>query len=66
MRSRPHVIIARLNDEEMRIYERILNKAIQEHGYPRNKSEAFRLVLKAISERVGEENRRAFYEDLDV
>ena len=49
LRSRPHVVIARLSDEEYRIYVRIIHSVIRFGGAPKNKSDLFRLVLHRIN-----------------
>jgi hypothetical protein len=61
MRSRQHVVIARLSDKEYEDYERILRKASREYGYPRNKSEAFRIVLRLVNNKLKQEASDYFY-----
>jgi len=67
VRIRQHVIIARLNDKEYEIYERVLTRVRKEFHYPKNKSEALRLALLVIDQRLSAEARQYFYENcLDV
>lgn len=67
MRLRQHVVIARLSDEEYRIYIRILRKAIRLGSCPKNKSDVFRHVLKVIDVMLSNEAAVSFYtHSLDV
>jgi hypothetical protein len=54
MRSRQHVVIARLNDAEYASYKRILREAVlrTRDVSIRNKSDAFRLVLEMIERQL--------------
>ena len=63
MRSRQHVVIARLNDKEYEIYERVLDVA---KGCPKNKSERFRRVLFILNARLDREAAELFYQGLNV
>jgi len=66
-RSRQHVVIARLNDREHEIYQRVLSRVRKEFGRPKNDSEALRLALLIIEQRLTEEARQYFYEHcLDI
>jgi hypothetical protein len=63
MRSRRHVVIARLNEAEYAIYERILRKAVYGSGRSsRNRSERFRLALRILDEGLTREAAAYFYE----
>ena len=61
MRTRQHVVIARLSDKEYADYERILRKASRKYPYPRNKSESLRIVLRLVSEMLKQEASDYFY-----
>jgi hypothetical protein len=61
---KPHTVCARLTEEEYKQYESILNDAKRKHGWPRNKSEAFRMVLKECAELAKTEAMKSFYESL--
>jgi len=61
VRSRQHVVITRLNDEEYDIYQRVLRKAVRQSNYPQNNSEAFRIALKIINEELKQEAIERFY-----
>lgn len=67
MRSRQHVVITRLNDEEYAVYKRILMR-IRRAAIPiKNDSEAFRLALVLMRKQLNEEAMQYFYEHgLDV
>ena len=64
VRSRPHVIIARLDDSELRDFNYLLGSVGAR--WCSNKSEAFRKVLKVATELLREmrveEGRRLFFE----
>jgi hypothetical protein len=62
---KPHIVCARLTEEEYKEYERILNEARRKHGWPCNKSEAFRMVLKECAELAKTEAMKAFYANLE-
>jgi hypothetical protein len=63
VRSRRHVVIARLNEAEYEIYERILRKAMYgSKRFSRNSSERFRLALRIIDESLKREAMAHFYE----
>ena len=68
MRSRRHVVIARLNEAEYGVWQRILRKAAYgSRRYDLNSSERFRLALKIINEQLNAEAAKYFYEHcLDV
>jgi len=67
MRSRQHVVIARLSDEEYEVYQWVLRRGERTHRYPRNRSEQFRLALRVIHEMLNQEAAMTFYERcLDV
>ena len=67
MRSRQHVVCSRLNDKEYEVYERVLKRVRDQFHYPKNKSEAFRLALLIINEKLNWEAIQEFYEHhLDV
>jgi len=66
-RSRQHVVIARLNDKEYEIYERVLTRVRKEFNVPKNDSEALRLALRIIEHKLTEEAMQYFYEHcLDI
>ena len=67
MRSRQHVVIARLNDEEYAVYKRIIMR-IRRAAIPiKNDSEAFRLALILMRKELDEETMQYFYEQcLDI
>lgn len=67
MRSRQHVVIARLNDEEYAAYKRIILR-IRRAAIPiKNDSEGFRLALRVISQELHEESIQYFYDScLDI
>jgi hypothetical protein len=65
MQARPFVVCTRLSEEERQQYERILNEARRKYGWPCNKSEAFRLVLKECAELAKTEAMKAFYANLE-
>jgi hypothetical protein len=54
MRSRQHVVIARLNDAEYASYKRILREAVLRMNDVsiRNNSDAFRVVLEMIERQL--------------
>lgn len=64
-RARPHVVIARLDDSELRDFNYLLRSAGA--GWCSNKSKAFRKVLKLATELLKEqrieEGRRRFLDD---
>lgn len=61
MRSRQHVVIARLNDEENAVYKRIITR-IRRAAIPiKNDSEAFRLALVVMQKELNEEAMQYFY-----
>ncbi len=67
MRSRQHVVIARLNDEEYAVYKRIIMR-IRRAAIPiKNDSVAFRLALVVMHKELNEESMQYFYEHcLDI
>jgi hypothetical protein len=66
MRLRQHVVIARLSDEEYRIYVRILHVAIRHGSCPKNKSDVFRHVLKVIDEMLTRDVELPSINNMDV
>jgi hypothetical protein len=64
MRSRQHVVIARLNDSEYKIYTSVLHRALEgEQLFKiKNQSQAFRAALQIIDKLLTEEARMRFYE----
>lgn len=65
VRNRPHVVIARLDDSELRDFNYLLGSV--DVGWCSNKSEAFRKVLRLatelLRERRVEEGRMRFFDD---
>jgi len=51
VRSRPHVVIARLNDRELELYNWLL-RSVAGVTYSQNKSKAFRTFVKRMAEYV--------------
>lgn len=58
-RARPHVVIARLNDEELRIYNWLL-RSVAGVTYSKNKSKAFRTFLRRMAEYVKKTGTRKY------
>ena len=63
MRSRPHVVIARLDDRELAIYERLLKRVRKAFGRVENDSDAFRKALLVMDEELKFEAMVSFYEN---
>jgi hypothetical protein len=67
MRSRRRVVIARLNEEEYRVYQRLLVEACKRHkGHLDNDSERFRAVLVVMREFLREKAYESFWMHLEV
>ena len=49
--ARPHVVLARLNDEELKLYNWLL-RSVAGVTYSKNKSKAFRTFVKRMAEYV--------------
>ena len=56
------MVIARLNDEEYQIYQRVLRRSSR---FPKNKSDAFRLALHIVKDKLDQEAAELFYQNLD-
>ena len=66
-RSRQHVVICALNDEEFKIYNRLLSQALKHHKgpYPKNKSAKFRAVLEVMRKFLNEKAYSDFWINLE-
>lgn len=56
--ARPHVVLARLNDEELEIYNWLL-RSVAGVGYSRNRSKAFRTFLRRMAKYVSAREQKA-------